>query len=84
MPSTAPNHQRSTLSQCRALARCDAVLAEANAIGTTALRARLLPAPHNVDVSKMLQEYVRIRLDIIQRVPSSTELNADATNRARP
>ena len=57
-------------------ARRDAVLTEANAIGTTALRARLLPAPHNVDVNKLLQEYVRIRLDITQHVPSSTELNA--------
>ena len=60
-------------------ARRDAVLSEANAIGTTALRARLLPAPHNVDINKLLQEYVRIRLDITQRVPSSTELNAPET-----
>ena len=57
-------------------ARRDAVLIEANAIGTTALRARLLPAPYNVDINKLLQEYVRIRLDITQRVPSQTELNA--------
>jgi hypothetical protein len=57
-------------------ARRDAVLTEANAIGTTALRARLLPAPHNVDINRLLQEYVRIRLDITQRVPSPTELNA--------
>ena len=57
-------------------ARRDAVLTEANAIGTTALRARLLPAPYNVDINKLLQEYVRIRLDITQRVPSQTELNA--------
>jgi hypothetical protein len=49
---------------------------EANAIGTTALRARLLPAPHNVETNKLLQEYVRIRLDITQRVVSTTELNA--------
>ena len=56
-------------------ARRDAVLIEANAIGTTALRARLLPAPHNVDINKLLQEYVRIRLDITQHVPSPMELN---------
>ena len=30
-------------------ARRDALLNEANAIGTTALRARLLPAPHNTE-----------------------------------
>ena len=41
-------------------ARRDAVVNEANAIGTTALRARLLPAPHSTDVLKLLKEYVRI------------------------
>jgi hypothetical protein len=57
-------------------ARHDAVVNEANAIGTTALRARLLPAPHNQESIKLLQEYVRIRLDITQRMPSTDELNA--------
>src|SRR5436190_21650468 len=33
-------------------ARRDGVLAEAMAIGTTALRARLLPAPHNRETAK--------------------------------
>jgi hypothetical protein len=57
-------------------ARRDAVVNEANAIGTTALRARLLPAPHNVETHKLLQEYVRTRLDITQRDPSTAEYNA--------
>ena len=48
----------------------------ANAIGTTALRARLLPAPHSTKSLKLLREYVQIRLDITQRVPSTTELDA--------
>jgi CDP-diglyceride synthetase len=56
--------------------RRDAVLNEANAIGTTALRARLLPAPHNAETLKLLCEYVQIRLDITQRVPSQEELSA--------
>ena len=55
--------------------RRDAVLNEANAIGTTALRARLLPAPHNAQALKLLQEYVQVRLDIAQRIPSRAELN---------
>ena len=55
--------------------RRDAVLNEANAIGTTALRARLLPAPHNAQALKLLREYVQIRLDITRRVPSAAELN---------
>ena len=57
-------------------ARRDAVLNEANAIGTTALRARLLPAPYGGEALKLLREYVQIRLDITQRVVSAPELNA--------
>ncbi len=57
-------------------ARRDAVVNEANSIGTTALRARLLPAPHNVDILKLLREYVQIRLNIMQHAPRSAELNA--------
>lgn len=56
-------------------ARRDAVLNEANAIGTAALRARLLPAPHNTEALKLLQDYVKVRLDITKLAPSPTELN---------
>jgi hypothetical protein len=55
--------------------RRDAVLNEVNAIGTTALRARLLSAPHNAQALKLLREYVQVRLDITRRVPSAAELN---------
>jgi hypothetical protein len=57
-------------------ARRDAVLNEANAIGTTALRARLLPAPHSTECLKLLRDYVQIRLDITQRIPSPPEFDA--------
>ena len=57
-------------------ARRDAVLNEANAIGTTALRARLLPEPHRAEVLNLLRDYVKIRLDITQRPVSRTELIA--------
>ena len=57
-------------------ARREAILNEANAIGTTALRARLLPSPHNTEVLKLLREYVQLRLDITQRPPSPAELSA--------
>ena len=43
-------------------ARREAVLNEANAIGTTALRARLLPAPHREEALKLLREYAQIRI----------------------
>jgi hypothetical protein len=57
-------------------ARRDAVLNEANAIGTTALRARLLREPYKAEVLKLLREYVQIRFDIIQRPTSQAELMA--------
>ena len=43
-------------------ARREAVLNEANAIGTTALRARLLPEPHREESLKLLREYAQIRI----------------------
>jgi hypothetical protein len=57
-------------------ARRDAVLSEANAIGTTALRARMLPKPHEAEALNSLQKYVQIRLDITRRVASTAELKA--------
>lgn len=55
-------------------ARRDAVLTEANAIGTTALLARLLPAPHDGQTMTLLRAYVQLRLDITRRMPSPAEL----------
>lgn len=40
------------------------VLEEANAIGTTYLRAAMLPAPHNQAVSELLRKYVKARVGI--------------------
>ncbi|MFL6301928.1 MAG: hypothetical protein ACJ8F3_11755 [Xanthobacteraceae bacterium] len=54
-------------------ARRDALLNEANAIGTTALRARLLPDPHRSETLKLLREYVDIRLDIVRQDTSLAE-----------
>jgi hypothetical protein len=56
--------------------RREAVLHEANAIGTTALRARLLPPPHRAEALKLLQEYVKIRIDITERPLSLETMNA--------
>jgi hypothetical protein len=55
-------------------ARRDAVLHEANAIGTTALRARLLPEPHRTESLKLLREYAQIRVDYIPSGKSFAEL----------
>jgi hypothetical protein len=55
--------------------RRDAVLHEANAIGTAALRSRLLPAPHAAENMKLLYSYVQVRLDITKRVLTPAELS---------
>jgi hypothetical protein len=59
------------------------VLNEANAIGTTALRARLLPEPQRAETLKLLREYVQIRLEIVkggtslaERTPAIVRSNA--------
>ena len=57
-------------------ARREAVLNEANAIGTTALRARLLPDPHRAETLKLLREYIQLRLNVIQSGQSLAELRA--------
>ena len=49
--------------------RREAVLSEANAIGTTALRARLLPAPHSSQILKLLSGYVQVRLTSLSVSP---------------
>jgi hypothetical protein len=38
-------------------------------VGTTALRARLLPSPHNKECLALLRDYVAIRLEMTQRIP---------------
>src|SRR3954468_4407549 len=53
------------MSLTRFESRRDAVLNEANAIGTTALRARLLPEPYRTEILKLLCEYAQIRVDYI-------------------
>ena len=55
-------------------ARRDAVLNEANAIGTTALRARLLPEPHRTESLKLLHEYAQMRIDYIPTGKSFAEI----------
>jgi hypothetical protein len=57
-------------------ARRDGVVVEAAAIGTTALRARLLPAPHNREAVKLLRDYVQLRLDLSRRPVSPQEFDA--------
>src|SRR4051812_11541174 len=54
--------------------RREAVLNEANSIGTTALRARLLPEPFRTESLKLLREYAQIRVDYLPTGKSLAEL----------
>ena len=51
-----------SMAASRFEARRQVVLEEANAIGTTYLRARLLPEPQRGEVAKLLREYVDVRI----------------------
>jgi hypothetical protein len=53
-----------SLTLSRFDARLDAVVNEANAIGTTDLRASMLPEPHASEVKKLLRDYVQMRIDL--------------------
>jgi membrane protein YdbS with pleckstrin-like domain len=64
------------MSLTRFDARRDALLNEANSIGTAALRARLLPAPHDTESLKLLRDYVQIRLDFSRRAEPPAEASA--------
>jgi hypothetical protein len=57
-------------------ARRDAVLNEANSIGTAALRARLLPAPYDAECVRLLRDYARIRLNLTSSVIAPGEAGA--------
>ena len=55
--------------------RRHAVLDEANAISTAALRARLLPPPYNAETLKLLGEYAQLRVTVARHIPTLDELN---------
>ena len=55
--------------------RRDAVMEEANAIGTAALRARLLPAPHDRQSLEFLRDYVDGRLELTRRAVTRDDLD---------
>jgi hypothetical protein len=55
-----------SMAAARFEARRQVVLEEANAIGTTYLRTRLLPEPQQGEAAKLLREYVDVRVRAIR------------------
>jgi hypothetical protein len=64
------------LALSRFEARRDALLVEVNAIGTAALRARMLPDPYSANSLKLLKSYVETRLDMATAVASAQKIAA--------
>lgn len=52
------------IAEARFSKRKSLVLEEANAIGTTYLRAATLPAPHDERIEELLWQYVNLRLEV--------------------
>ena len=77
-----------SLAATRFDARRQTVLEEANALGTTYLRARLLPDPQRSEISKLLRDSVdgRIRRvkggDVAEAITRSEELHASLWSEA--
>jgi hypothetical protein len=76
------------LAASRFDARRQVVLEEANAIGTTYLRTRLLPEPERSETAKLLREYVDVRVggaqinNLAEAVSRSEELHEQLWSRA--
>jgi hypothetical protein len=63
-----------SMSIARFDVRKQLVLEEANAIGTTHLRAQLLPAPYGREAADLLERYVQVRLDFYNAGVDRTNL----------
>jgi hypothetical protein len=64
-------------------ARKQLVLDEANAIGTSYLRARLLPAPEGEEIANLLRKYIAVRLEYDDVVDDFERLHAKREQAAR-
>lgn len=77
-----------SLAASRFEARRETLLDEANAIGTTYLRAGMLPEPRRTEIQKLLREYVDVRLSAADEgkleagIRRSTEIHEQLWNRA--
>ncbi|MGQ0636198.1 MAG: bestrophin-like domain [Planctomycetaceae bacterium] len=76
------------LAASRFEARRQGVLDESNAVGTTFLRARLLPEPQRSEIADLLREYVDVRLQTVREgtasegIARSEQLHAELWSRA--
>lgn len=61
------------MSQSRFETRRQLVIDQANAIGTTYLRAKTLPEPRSIEVQELLRQYAALRVEVARSMDDSPE-----------
>jgi len=71
------------MSQGRFETRRQLVVEEANAIGTTYLRAKTLPEPRSSQIQELLRQYAALRVEIVRMADDTPEKIREADNRSK-
>ena len=71
------------MSQVRFEARRQLVIEEANAIGTTYLRAKTLPEPRSAQIQELLRQYTALRVEIASITNDTPEKIREIDNRTK-
>jgi hypothetical protein len=71
------------MSQGRFETRRQLVIEQANAIGTTYLRAKALPEPRSSEIQELLRQYVALRVEVARSMDDSPEKIRDWGNRTK-
>jgi hypothetical protein len=71
------------MSEGRFEARRQLVVEEANAIGTTYLRAKALPEPRSSQIQELLRQYLALRVEIASKIDDTPEKIREMDNRSK-
>ena len=71
-----------SMAQSRFDARREAALQEANAIGTAWLRAQAIGHERGPAIARLLEDYIRLRIEYVRAGPDQTDLSRSASGPA--
>jgi hypothetical protein len=71
------------MSESRFETRRQLVVEEANAIGTTYLRAKALPEPRSSQIQELLRQYLALRVEIAIKIDDTPEKIREMDNRSK-
>jgi hypothetical protein len=71
------------MSESRFEIRRQLVVEEANAIGTTYLRAKALPEPRSSQIQELLRQYLALRVEIATKIDDTPEEIREIDNRSK-